>query len=186
MEQSELRAIGSAPGGIWIQGVIGLLDTARRQLGDGREAAQLAIERATSLLQQQVQSPPPLVGPRSKRLLNWQVRRIYEYVDAHITSRLSVLELGGVVQLSEGHFSRSFKRTVGLAPHAFVLQRRVQWAARMMLESSAPLADIALRSGFADQAHLCNQFKRMVGESPAEWRRARRSKCCQLRSNEAT
>jgi AraC family transcriptional regulator len=47
-----------------------------------------------------------------------------------------------------------------------------------MLGSSAALAEIALRSGFADQAHLCNQFKRVVGESPAEWRRANRRGLC--------
>jgi AraC-like DNA-binding protein len=43
-----------------------------------------------------------------------------------------------------------------------------------MLEGLAPLTDIALRCGFTDQAHLCNQFKQVLGESPAAWRRARR------------
>jgi AraC family transcriptional regulator len=175
MEQGELRTIGSAPGGVWIQSVIGLLDTASRQLGHGREAAQLAIERATSLLRQQIRSRPALTQRGPEGLLSWQIRRIYDYVDAHITARLTVPELGSVVHLSEGHFSRCFKRTVGLTPHAFVLHRRLQLAARLMLESSAALADIAVRSGFTDQAHLCNQFKRAVGESPAEWRRAHRA-----------
>jgi AraC family transcriptional regulator len=160
--------------GVWIQSVIGLLDAASRQLGHGQQAAQSAIERASALLRQQIRMRSPLTRRGSEGLLSWQVRRIYDYVDAHITARLTVLELGGVIQLSEGHFSRCFRRTVGLTPHAFVLHRRLQLAATLMLQSSAALADIAARCGFADQAHFCNHFKRTVGESPAEWRRAHR------------
>jgi AraC family transcriptional regulator len=171
MEQGELRGIGSLPSGVWIHSVIGLLDTASRQLGHNPEAVQ-AIERATSLLRQQIRLQPPLTRQGSEGLLSWQVRRIFDYVDAHISARLTVPELGGVVGLSEAHFTRCFKRTVGLTPHAFVLKRRLQRAARLMLESSSALADIAVLCGFADQAHLCNQFKRVMGRSPAEWRRA--------------
>ena len=55
--------------------------------------------------------------------------------------------------------SRSFKRTFGESPHAFLVRRRVELAAQYMLTTDAPLSDIALRCGFADQPHLCKHFR---------------------------
>lgn len=157
----------------WIRSVIGMLDVATRQLDQSREAAQSTIGQAISLLQEQM--PRSQAGPHaSGGLLAWQVGRVCEYVDTHIAERVFVSDLSALVQLSEAHFSRSFKRTFGVSPHAFVLRRRLEFAARLMLESADSLTDIAQRCGFADQAHLCNQFRQSMGESPAAWRRARR------------
>jgi AraC family transcriptional regulator len=158
----------------WIQSVIGLLDVATQQLESSRDAAQSAIEQATSLLQEKMR-PHSREGSRaSGGLLAWQVRKVREYVDAHIADRVLVLDLSAVVKLSEAHFARMFKRTFGLSPHAFVLRCRLELAARLMLESAESLRDIALCCGFTDQAHFCNHFRRAIGESPAAWRRARR------------
>jgi AraC family transcriptional regulator len=176
-QAGETFAVATNPidrGGSWIQSVIGLLDVATQQLESSKEAAQSAIEQATSLLQGQMR-PHSREGSRaSGGLLAWQVRKVREYVDAHIAGRVLVLDLSAVVKLSEAHFSRIFKRTFGLSPHAFVLRRRLELAARLMLESTESLTDIALCCGFTDQAHLCNHFRRSMGESPAAWRRARR------------
>ena len=161
-------------GGSWIQSVIVLLDVATQQLASSKEAAQSAIERATSLLHEQMR-PRSREGSRvSGGLLPWQVRKVREYVNAHIADRVLVLDLSAVVRLSEAHFARMFKRTFGLSPHAFVLRCRLELAARLMLESTESLTDIALCCGFTDQAHFCNHFRRSIGESPAAWRRARR------------
>jgi AraC family transcriptional regulator len=161
-------------GGSWIQGVIGLLDVATQQLQSSKEAAQSAIEQATSLLQEKMRTHSREGSRASGGLLAWQVRKVREYVDAHIGSRVLVLNLSAVVNLSEAHFSRMFKRTFGLSPHAFVLQRRLELAARLMLEGAESLTDIALSCGFTDQPHLCKHFRRSIGETPAAWRRARR------------
>ena len=170
----EFDTVNVAHTSTWVRSVIGLLDKASQHLGHSREAAQSAIEEATSLLQEQVRPRSQTPARASGGLLAWQVRKIRNYVDVHLTGRVLVSDLSAVVQLSDGHFSRAFKRTFGTSPHSFLLRRRLELAARLMLESSASLTDIALRCGFTDQAHLCNQFRQVMGDSPAAWRRARR------------
>ena len=104
----------------------------------------------------------------------WWAHSVAEYIDGHIADRRLAARLGALVGVSTAYFSRSFKSAFGVPPHAFVLRRRLELAARYILETDAPLSDIALRCGFTDQAHLSNRFREATGMSPAAWRRARR------------
>lgn len=159
----------------WVHHVIALLNTAIDGL-DREQAAHGAILKATSLLRRQVGCDPegdPRDEPR-ERLLAWQVRRVIEHIDSCLTTRVLVADLSALVQRSEAHFSRSFRATFGLSPHAFVIRRRIERASQYMLQTDAALSDIALRCGFVDQAHLCKHFRTVTGETPAAWRRSRR------------
>jgi AraC family transcriptional regulator len=160
---------------VWVHHVIALLDSAIGQLRQ-EQAAHGALLQATSLLRQQV-NPRPLEDDSNgkEKLLAWQVRKVVDHIDRHITTRVLVADLCALVQRSEAHFSRSFRRTFGHSPHAFVVLRRIELAAQYMLQTDTPLSDIAQRCGFVDQAHLCKHFRRMTGETPAVWRRARRT-----------
>jgi AraC family transcriptional regulator len=100
---------------------------------------------------------------------------VRDYIDSHLTEPVPVADLCVLIGRSKAHFSRSFKRTFGESPHAFVIRRRLELAARHMLRTDAPLSDIALRCGFIDQAHLSKHFRQSTGQAPAAWRRARRS-----------
>ena len=175
-QAGEIFAVATQPtehGDCWIQSVIGLLDVATQQLQNRNEGAKSTIAQAASLLQEQMRARSRGRARAPAGLLTWQVHKIREYVDAHIEDRVRVFDLSAIVSLSEAHFSRSFKQTFGQSPHAFVLRRRLELAARLMLESTESLKSIAVRCGFTDQAHLCNRFRRSMGESPAAWRRAR-------------
>jgi AraC family transcriptional regulator len=159
----------------WVHHVIALLDSALGQLGH-EQAVHGTLLQATSLLRRQVHPQPPQDdGNGKERLLAWQVRKVVDHIDQHITARVLVADLCALVQRSEAHFSRSFRRTFGHSPHAFVVRRRIELAAQCMLQSDTPLSDIALRCGFVDQAHLCKHFRKVTGETPAAWRRARRT-----------
>ena len=159
----------------WVHHVISLLDAALHQLYRTEEAAHGTILKAASLLRQQIDPPAPQQAPDGRgRLLAWQARKVRDYIDSHITGPVLVADLCALVQLSEAHFSRSFKRTFGQSPHSFVVRRRVELAVQYMLTTDAPLSDIALRCGFADQAHLCKLFRNAAGQTPAAWRRAHR------------
>jgi AraC family transcriptional regulator len=155
--------------------VISLLEAAVGQLHGQEHAAQRTLLEAASLLRQQVHPPTAAEVPDGReRLLAWHARKVRDYIDNHIAGPLRVADLCALLQRSEAYFSRSFKRTFGESPHSFVVRRRVELAAQYMLTTDAPLSDIALRCGFADQAHLCKHFRQAAGQPPAAWRRAHR------------
>jgi AraC family transcriptional regulator len=106
-------------------------------------------------------------------LAQWQVRLLTKYIDANLNASLSCRVLARLTNLSVSHFARAFKRTFGCSPHVFLVGRRIQRAQGLMLNSNAPLAQIAIECGFADQPHLSRLFLQFTGESPAAWRRTR-------------
>ena len=169
--------IDQSPPGHWMHQVIALLDAAIGHLHQ-EQAAHGAILEATSLMRRQVDPQAVEGGAKDgkERLLAWQARKVLDYIDRHITSRVLVADLCALVRRSEAHFSRSFRGTFGYSPHAFVVRRRVELAAKYMLRTAMCLSDIALECGFVDQAHLSKQFRAVTGETPAAWRRA---KCAQ-------
>jgi AraC family transcriptional regulator len=170
---SELGATRSCE---WMHRVISLLEAAVGQLHNQVHPAQGTLLEATSLLRQQIDpSAAREVPDGSGRLLAWQARKVCDYIDRHITGPVLVADLCALVQRSEAHFSRSFKRTFGESPHVFLVRRRVELAAQYMLTTDASLSDIALRCGFTDQAHLCKHFRQAAGHTPAAWRRAHKT-----------
>jgi AraC family transcriptional regulator len=68
--------------------------------------------------------------------------------------------------LSPAHFARAFKQTIGSPPHRFLLSLRLDRARRLLERPEAQLSDVALGSGFADQAHFTRHFKRQFGVTP--------------------
>jgi len=160
----------------WMHRVISLLEAAVGQLHGQEHPAQGTLLEAASLLRRQVHPPAAGKVPDGRaRLLTWQARKVRDYIDGHITGPILVADLCALVQRSAAHFSRSFKGTFGESPHSFVVRRRVELAAQYMLTTDASLSDIALRCGFADQAHLCKHFRQAAGQTPAAWRRAHRA-----------
>jgi AraC family transcriptional regulator len=168
--------LGSTRSREWMHRVITLLEAALGQLHNQVPQAQGTLLEAASLLRQQIDPPTAReVSDGKGRLLAWQARKVRDYIDSHISGPVLVADLCALLQRSEAHFSRSFKRTFGESPHAFLVRRRVELAAQYMLTSDTPLSDIALRCGFSDQAHLSKHFRQVAGQTPAAWRRAQHS-----------
>jgi AraC family transcriptional regulator len=159
---------------VLVSSVVDLLNTAQQQLEVNREAARASISRASSLLWVEANKnfEPDASGHCS--LLGWQIRRVSDYIDAHLSGRILVSDLSTIVQRSQAHFSRAFKRTFGVSPHLYILRRRIEKACHLMLMSDDSLSDIALACGMSDQPHLCKIFRQMTGRTPAAWRRERR------------
>lgn len=145
------------------------------------EAAKAHIARAMALLGGQ-----PSAIPANVRYLNgsarevirgglvaWQMRRLTRYIDAHLNESIRVGVLATLLRLSVSHFGRAFRRTFGTSAHDYVTRRRIEVAQSLMLKSRAPLCEIALHCGLSDQSHFTRVFRRIVGETPYAWRKAR-------------
>jgi AraC family transcriptional regulator len=112
---------------------------------------------------------PPIRGGLTAR----QIRRAKEILAGNLDGRVPLKEVARECGLSVSHFSRSFRRSVGAAPHNWLLTRRVDAAKEKLRDGRLSLLNVALDCGFADQSHLTRVFTRMVGVSPGAWRRAR-------------
>jgi len=108
-------------------------------------------------------------------LAPWQLRRAKEMLMAHLDGDISLSEVARACKLSVSHFARAFRCTTGQPPHRWLTCRRVEKAKDLLRQSNEPMADIALRCGFADQASFIRAFKRVVGASPGGWRRVSRA-----------
>ena len=93
-----------------------------------------------------------------------------DYVDAHLSHTITLKDLAAAAGLSRMHFAAQFRAATGLRPREFVLQRRIELAQHIMIETQNSLVDIALTVGFQTQAHFTTVFKRFVGDTPHRWR----------------
>ncbi|MEM8532391.1 MAG: AraC family transcriptional regulator [Chloroflexota bacterium] len=96
------------------------------------------------------------------------VKTIQAYLIEHFAENITLEQLATLVNLSPFHLLRAFRNTVGLPPHAYMLQVRVEQA-KKLLQTGMSIADVAVQTGFADQSHLTRQFKRTVGVTPGQY-----------------
>ena len=114
----------------------------------------------------------PLSPPVRGGLAAWQVRRAKEILSANLDGCVPLKEVARECRLSVSHFSRAFRRTMGVAPHHWLLARRVEVAKEKLRDGRLSLSEVAMVCGFADQSHLTRVFARKVGVSPGAYRRA--------------
>jgi AraC family transcriptional regulator len=107
----------------------------------------------------------PVVRPVRGGLAPWQERRAKEVLSANLDGGVPLKEVARECCLSVSHFSRAFRRTMGVAPHNWLLIRRVEVAKEKLRSTQLSLAEVALACGFADQSHLTRVFT-------GAWRRA--------------
>src|SRR5262249_32588125 len=98
----------------------------------------------------------------------WRLRKVIEYIEAHLDEDLTLTELANVAGFSLSHFKPLFRQAVGLPAHRFVLERRVERARMRLLEGGRSLTEIALEAGFAHSSHMARCMRRVLGLSPSQ------------------
>ena len=102
-----------------------------------------------------------------------RLRRVLQYIDEHLQSRIRLVELSAVVHMSPFHFARLFARSTGLPPHRFIVQRRIEAARALLAAERMSIAAIARSVGFRTPSHFTTTFRRVVGMTPRAYRVAR-------------
>src|SRR5262249_11739733 len=102
------------------------------------------------------------------------MRRVREYVEVHLSESMDLATLATVAGLSKYHFARQFKQSVGVTPHHYLTQKRLERAQEMLARTDLAVSEIADATGFCDQSHLSRLFRRMFGTQPRQFRRSQR------------
>ena len=102
---------------------------------------------------------------------NELAEQLRAFLDLHLFENVTLEAAGAAVGASPTHLARSFSKTFGIAPHTYVLGRRIESSRRHLLAGQA-LAEVAISSGFHDQAHFTRHFKRHLGVTPGRYLRA--------------
>jgi AraC family transcriptional regulator len=93
----------------------------------------------------------------------------------HLARKISLSDMARACGLSVSHFTRAFRKSFGMSPYRWLLERGIDHAKALLMTSDLPIADIAVRFGFSDQAAFTRALGQIVGDSPGRWRRAVRS-----------
>jgi AraC family transcriptional regulator len=116
------------------------------------------VERHTSCPQLQVR----------RTLGKEALARLRDYIASNISEPIEVAALAKIAGRSPFHFSRVFSRSVGVSPHRYIVHLRLQRALELARSGQTGLAEIAVRTGFADQSHLWRWVRRVHGVSLAQ------------------
>jgi len=130
--------------------------------------AQAVAVRYLSLNENSDQATAKQISPLPRASL----RRVREYMEAHLQNDLSLDQLTRETRYSRGHFLRMFRAATGKTPHQYLTERRIERAKRILCdEQKTPLIDIAARCGFSSQSHMTRVFREQVGVPPGAFRR---------------
>ena len=98
------------------------------------------------------------------------LRRVREFIEAHLEQTISIQALAAMVGLSMCHFARAFKQSQGMTPHDYLVHCRVRRTQELLADTNLPLSEIAIAAGFADQSHCARRFRELVGLTPSRYR----------------
>lgn len=152
-----------------------IFSTLRDELESSKIGSKLLIDSlkttlAIQLLRQYCTTKPKLSNYQDG-LTSLKLQQVKEYINEHLYQELKLIELAALVQVSPYHFLRLFKQSMGLTPHQYILQRRIEKVKFLLQYSKLGIAEIALQVGFCDQSHLTQYFKRIVGITPKQFLR---------------
>lgn len=146
------------------------------ELGDSACGDKLYLESLSSLLGvhllRRYCNSAPKIHQNSSGLAPHQLREAVDYIEAHLDGNLSLDLIAAQANMSRCYFAAQFKQSMGIAPHQYVSQQRVEKAKQVLQKASKlSIADVALECGFSSQSHLTKVFKKYLGTTPRAYQR---------------
>lgn len=144
------------------------------ELQQDQPSSQLYIDSlanvfAVNLLRQHAATKPP-IKTYEGGLPQHQLSQILDYIDNSLEEDIKLTDLAQILDMSQFHFGRLFKQSIGLSPYQYLIQQRVERAKNLLKNTDYLITDIALECGFNSHSHLTNKFRQMTGVTPKAFR----------------
>lgn len=139
------------------------------QCGEDTLEAETRLAFVAERIRASLGANPVETQPKTEGAIAGALRDV---LDAHLFEPITLAEAADELRVSATRIARAFTRAYGIAPHAYVLGRRLDVARDRILRGQ-PLADVAADLGFADQAHLTRRFKQFLGTTPGRFSTSR-------------
>lgn len=98
-------------------------------------------------------------------------KRVRAHIDSHLDEALSLDDLAQLAGMSRFHFAAMFRQSFGESPHRYVVQKRIERASTLLVETSQPIIEVGQRVGYDNQSYFTTLFKRETGSTPAVYRK---------------
>ncbi len=146
----------------------------KRELETYGASSRLYAESAVNLLSihllRQYSDSSSTPGNYQDGISPQKLRLAIEFIQEHLASELSLVQIAQEINMSQYYFSRLFKQSMGVSVYQYIMQCRIERAIQLLQQKELTIADISRLVGFADQSHFTRQFKRLVGSTPLKFR----------------
>jgi AraC family transcriptional regulator len=155
-------------------GILGLLSD---EVQSADPSSKLFLEQLIDLLCLQLlrahsSLATPLQAPSRCGLAAWQVKRVTDYMRENLDQNIELQELADLVGLSRYHFCHTFRRASGHTPHGWLTRQRIARARELLSSPRLRIVEVALAVGYQTPSAFASSFRRVVGKTPTEYRRA--------------
>lgn len=152
---------------IWNLGLLLQLESSTNGCGIKLYRDSLLTALTIRLLERHTNRTVAKRGPT--KINHSRFQQIIDYINEHLAEDLSLKRLSAIAGISPNYFANVFKQTVGIPPHKYVIQCRIERAKHLLVNSKElSVAEIALLTGFADQSHLSRHMRKALGVCPRE------------------
>ena len=135
----------------------------------GRHVAAHLLARYSRALRQE--------KAKASGMVQWKLKRALDYIEEHIDRDFGLEELSEVLDMTPHYLCRSFRKSVGMPPHRYLITRRIERAKELLASSDKDVTEIALEVGFSSHSHFTTAFRRSVGYAPRTYRNSLRHYC---------
>jgi AraC family transcriptional regulator len=105
-------------------------------------------------------------------LAGWQQRIVTAYIEEHVAEQIPLAQLAQLARLSQFHFCRAFKRSLGVPPHRYHAMRRMERAKTLLAKPAPSVTEIGLAVGFGQTSSFTAAFRRATGVTPTDYHRS--------------